>query len=78
MTKISKPVRVARTALLASAGLWIALPAQAQAQTAPATDPVYRAPTGAFATVVRCSQSTITQGPVNLGWTLSYNSRGKH
>jgi TonB-dependent receptor len=32
MTKISKPVRVARTALLASAGLWIALPAQAHAQ----------------------------------------------
>ena len=44
----------------------------------PAADPVYRAPTGPFATVVRCSETTPSRGPVNLSWTLSYNSRGKH
>jgi hypothetical protein len=40
-----------------------------------ATDPAYRAPTGAFRTVVRCRQATVpASGVIELGWTLSYKS----
>ena len=39
-----------------------------------ATDPVYRATTGAFRTVVRCTRAVRAgSAPATLGWTLSYN-----
>ena len=47
-------------------------------RAAPAADPVYRAPTGPFATVLRCSETAFGQGPVHLGWTLSYKPRRNH
>ncbi|PSJ38976.1 hypothetical protein [Allosphingosinicella deserti] len=41
----------------------------------PARDPVYRAPTGPFETVVRCAnEAPIAGRPIALSWTLSYNS----
>jgi len=41
----------------------------------PATDPVYRAPTGPFATVVKCARSgdALPSGRIDAHWTLSYN-----
>ncbi|WP_294294890.1 hypothetical protein [uncultured Sphingomonas sp.] len=42
--------------------------------TEPATDSVYRAPTGPFATVVRCSRPVETGGGlISISWLLSYN-----
>jgi len=41
---------------------------------APAAGDEYRAPTGAFRSVVRCARSAIPHGArVKLGWNLSYN-----
>ncbi|WP_326525505.1 hypothetical protein [Sphingomonas sp.] len=40
----------------------------------PADDPLYRSPTGPFATVVRCMRGGSAAGaPATLTWTLSYN-----
>lgn len=41
----------------------------------PATDPVYRAPTGPFATVVKCARAgeDMPLGTVEAHWALSYN-----
>lgn len=41
----------------------------------PAIDPVYRAPTGPFATVVKCARSgdALPSGRIDAHWTLSYN-----
>jgi hypothetical protein len=41
------------------------------------SDPVYRSPTGPFATLVRCARITpVSAGaPLTLEWSLSYNSR---
>ena len=41
----------------------------------PATDPVYRAPTGPFETVVKCSRAgdALPSGRIDAHWTLSYN-----
>ena len=41
----------------------------------PATDPVYRAPVGAFATVVKCVRSGdgMPLGAIATSWSLSYN-----
>lgn len=41
----------------------------------PATDPVYRAPTGPFATVVKCSRAgdALPSGRIDAHWILSYN-----
>ena len=45
-----------------------------QCSAAAPDPPVYRAPTGAFQTVVRCTQpSPPATGAITLGWTLSYN-----
>lgn len=41
----------------------------------PASDPVYRAPVGPFATVVKCTraQGEMPSGAITTSWTLSYN-----
>lgn len=41
----------------------------------PASEPVYRAPTGAFSTVIKCARSTseMTSRAIELSWSLSYN-----
>lgn len=40
-----------------------------------AGDPVYRAPTGAFSTVIRCGRTDPdVSKPLELSWTLSYKS----
>lgn len=41
----------------------------------PATDPVYRAPTGPFATVVKCDRAgaALPRGAIVTSWSLSYN-----
>lgn len=37
----------------------------------------YRAPTGAFRSVVRCSRRAVPAGAVGLGWTLDYRAEGQ-
>lgn len=45
----------------------------------PASDAVYRAPTGAFSTVVRCSRTVEAgSGMISVSWTLSYNPSLRH
>lgn len=45
----------------------------------PTTDAVYRAPTGAFSTVVRCSRPLEPgSGMISISWTLSYDPSLSH
>lgn len=65
------------TAFAAGAVTAFATTGYGSCKPSPAADPIFRSPTGAYASVVRCVDAQPSAGTREFGWSLSYRPDGQ-